>query len=113
MDVALRSSRRSPDSSRSLDGTPPTGLHPRSGRSGARGGISCEEALARVYEYLDGELDPELQERVHEHLEVCRRCYPCFNFERLFLDDVHERGLSVEENPRLKRRVEALLDEIE
>lgn len=84
-----------------------------SGASGPPGGVSCEEALARVYEYLDGELDPDMQERIHRHVEVCRQCYPYFNFERLFLDYVHERGLSTESNRELEARIETLLDEIE
>lgn len=80
---------------------------------GAPGNLTCEEALARVYEYLDGELDPDMQERMHRHLEVCRACYPYFNFERLFLDDLHERGLSAEEKPTLRARVETLLEEVD
>lgn len=74
------------------------------------GGISCDEALARVYEYLDGELEPELQERIHVHLAVCRRCYPFFDFERLFLDHIRERGLAGAAPTELRTRVEALLE---
>ena len=81
--------------------------------SGPPGGIECEEALARVYEYLDGELEPETRERIHEHLEVCQRCYPYFDFERIFLDYVREKGLAVGETGGLRERVEALLEEAE
>lgn len=56
--------------------------------------VTCEEALSRVYEYLDGELDGPTQDSIHRHLEVCRRCYPRFDFERVFLDFVRERGLA-------------------
>lgn len=75
--------------------------------------IGCQEALARIYEYLDGELDAESQEQIHRHLEICKRCYPFFNFERLFLDYLREKGMRVEENPDLRRKVQHLLEEVE
>ena len=53
--------------------------------------IGCEQAVERVYEFLDGELDAELMERVREHIEVCKRCYPYFNFERIFLDHIRSK----------------------
>lgn len=75
------------------------------------GDVSCEEALSRVYEYLDGELDPESQERIHRHIEICRRCYPFFDFERLFLDYIEEKGLTSERRERLQERVLRVLEE--
>jgi len=72
---------------------------------------SCEESLAVVYEFLDGELDPERGERVRRHLETCRRCWPYFDFERHFLDLVHEVGGEGPADPELARRVRALLDD--
>jgi anti-sigma factor (TIGR02949 family) len=38
--------------------------------------ISCQEALQRLYEYLDGELAAEDTEEVRHHVEICARCYP-------------------------------------
>lgn len=78
--------------------------------AGPPGGVSCEEALSRLYEYLDGELDREMQERIHRHLELCRRCYPEFDFERLFLDYVREKGSAAEHRERLEERVRGMLD---
>lgn len=72
--------------------------------------LSCEETLARVYEYLDGELDLGDHEAVRRHLEKCRRCYPHFDFERLFLDYVHELGAAEERRPGLEERVRAMLE---
>ncbi len=70
---------------------------------------SCEESLARVYEFLDGELEPDRGERVRRHLETCRRCWACFDFERRFLDRVHEAGGAGPADPELVRQVRALL----
>jgi len=72
--------------------------------------LSCEEALARVYEYLDGELAPAWNEAVRRHVQKCRRCYPHFDFERMFLDYLHEAGNEPRENPELERRIRALID---
>lgn len=83
------------------------------GDTGPPGGLTCEEALARAWEYLDGELDPDAQERMHRHLEACRRCHRRFDVQRRFLDFVYERGVSVVENPELTSGIAKLLDEIE
>lgn len=85
---------------------------PESG-AGPPGGVPCEEAVARVYEYLDGELEPEDRERIHRHLEICRRCYPYFDFERLFLDRIREKGLSTSDTGELRERVASLLEQAE
>ena len=72
--------------------------------------IPCSEAAERVYEYLDGELEPELAREVRCHVEQCKRCYPMYNWEQMFLDFVRESADRAEENPELRQKVEALLD---
>jgi anti-sigma factor (TIGR02949 family) len=72
--------------------------------------IPCSEAIERVYESLDGELDEEREDEVRCHLEKCRRCYPMYDWERMFLDFVRESADRPEENPELRRKVESLLD---
>ena len=47
--------------------------------------IPCEEASARLFEYLDGELEDVSEEEVRRHLEVCEACYPRVQFEKHFL----------------------------
>lgn len=71
--------------------------------------LSCEEALARVYEFLDGELDASQHDGVRRHLQKCRRCYPYFDFERLFLDYIHELGAAEESSPGLEDRIREVL----
>ena len=74
-------------------------------------GISCEEALEQLFEYLDGELEGESREQVARHFEVCRRCYPRLRFERSFMEAVQrvERG---EHAPAgLRNRILEVLDE--
>ena len=46
--------------------------------------IPCDEAFARLFEYLDGELEGVSEEEVRLHLEVCKACYPRVKFEKHF-----------------------------
>ncbi|MEJ2481739.1 MAG: zf-HC2 domain-containing protein [Gemmatimonadota bacterium] len=73
--------------------------------------LSCEESLALMYEFLDGELPAERNETVRRHLQICRRCYPHFDFERIFLDYLHEAGSAPQANPDLERRIRSLIAE--
>lgn len=73
--------------------------------------ISCQDAVERVYEFLDGELDAEWSERVREHIEICRKCYPYFNFERIFLDYIRSRGTRDAASEELEARVLAVMQQ--
>lgn len=72
--------------------------------------ISCEEAVERVSEFLDGELDPGWVERVREHAEIRARCTPHFEFEHLFLDHVRKKRLRPEKSEVLKQRIREALE---
>jgi anti-sigma factor (TIGR02949 family) len=51
--------------------------------------ISCQEALERLYEFLDGELTAENAAEVRHHVEVCEACYPQVRFTTEFRDALH------------------------
>lgn len=72
--------------------------------------IPCEEAARRVFEYLDGELPEGEAEAIRCHVAQCRRCYPMYNWERMFLDVLGERGGRPEPSGELRKRVGTLLD---
>ena len=44
--------------------------------------IDCEEALRRLFEYLDAELHGESQREMDQHLERCRSCFSRVEFEK-------------------------------
>jgi anti-sigma factor (TIGR02949 family) len=46
--------------------------------------ISCMEAMERLQEYLDGELDDISHEEVAHHFEVCQKCFPHLKLEERF-----------------------------
>ena len=51
--------------------------------------ISCMEALERLQEYLDGELDGVSHEEVAHHFAMCQRCYPHLQLEERFKELLH------------------------
>jgi mycothiol system anti-sigma-R factor len=71
--------------------------------------IDCEEALRRLFDYLDAELHGEPQREIAAHLERCRTCFSRLEFERRLKTHIAE--LSREPVPQtLERRVRGLLD---
>lgn len=71
--------------------------------------IDCEEALKRLFEYLDRELDPKREQEVERHLRSCRACYSRAEFEKRL-----KGQLSAAANERipetLEQRVRRLLE---
>lgn len=55
-----------------------------SGGGESREMISCQEAITRLQEFVDGELHGLTHAQVEEHFEVCTRCYPHLKMERSF-----------------------------
>jgi mycothiol system anti-sigma-R factor len=41
----------------------------------------CQEAIATLYSFLDGELTPERREKIRHHLDECGPCLDAFDFE--------------------------------
>ena len=73
--------------------------------------IPCEEALERVYDFLDGELCADWTERVRVHIEMCKKCYPYFDFERVFLDHIRGLRLQSRATEQLEARIRKALIE--
>jgi len=41
----------------------------------------CAQALARVYEYLDGEMSPADLDRIREHIDDCGPCLQQYDLD--------------------------------
>ena len=52
----------------------------------ALGMIRCEDAMRKLWDFLDGELAEEERDGLMKHLEVCHRCYPAYDFQRAYLE---------------------------
>ncbi len=74
--------------------------------------LTCAEAIEKIYEFLDGELTPDVEEGIRAHLVVCRKCYPSFRHEEVFMRFIAQRAQIEAAPPELRRRImQMLLDE--
>jgi anti-sigma factor (TIGR02949 family) len=70
--------------------------------------IECEEAVSRLLEYLDGELNEPAGSQVERHLKTCRECFGRAEFEQRVRRLVAETG-SAPAPESLRRRTRALM----
>ena len=74
--------------------------------------ISCEEAVRRLWEYLDGTLGEVERDEVERHLGICRRC--CGEAE--FAEELRgflRAAAEVELPDDVRARLTSTLDELE
>jgi mycothiol system anti-sigma-R factor len=75
--------------------------------------LRCRQALERLYEYIDGELEGVPHDQVEEHLRVCTQCYPHLQYEEAFRRRVHDALSRPRVPPDLRERVLSVLAEAE
>jgi anti-sigma factor (TIGR02949 family) len=72
--------------------------------------INCEDALERLFEYLDGELSRHDTDELRRHMEVCEACYPDMKFTTEFRDALHRAAQGQPVCPEsLRSRVRAIM----
>lgn len=70
--------------------------------------IDCEEALKRMFEYIDKELHAARHEEMERHLASCRGCYSRLEFEKRLQQ--HIKGVAAEKaSERLQSRIKDLI----
>ena len=47
--------------------------------------IDCDAVMRQLWDYLDEELSEDRMAAIREHLSMCSRCQPQFDFERSFV----------------------------
>ena len=52
--------------------------------------LNCEQALHRLFEFLDHELDAQERDAVRYHLSTCRSCFSRAEFEQRLKQKLHE-----------------------
>jgi anti-sigma factor (TIGR02949 family) len=70
--------------------------------------MPCEHVLERLWEFVDGELPNDEEQAVREHLEMCGRCFPQYDWHRAYARFAR-RAAQRMDNPALRRRVFAAL----
>lgn len=73
--------------------------------------IDCETVMRQLWDYLDGELTAERADQIRAHIEMCKRCYPQYEFERSFLDALAARQRTHSDPERLRTQLMAALVE--
>src|SRR2546429_9516514 len=71
--------------------------------------MNCRECKEHLYEYLDRELTPAVEQEIRQHIADCPPCGEEFDFEKLFLGFLRARCRAQGAPPDLKRRI---LDEL-
>jgi anti-sigma factor (TIGR02949 family) len=72
--------------------------------------ISCKDVMERLWDYLDGELPPEQMQALADHLAECRRCFPQYRFEFVFLEALaRQRARTPGPSEALVERVRLLI----
>ena len=66
--------------------------------------IPCGEAMARLWDYIDGELTPQTEAEVKAHIDACAHCYPELDLHRSFREFLR-RTREQPIPPELRRRV--------
>ena len=66
--------------------------------------MDCDEAIVRIYQYLDGELTVWRRSAISRHLDECPPCAHGFDFE-IELRQVVASKCRDEVPPELKRRI--------
>ncbi len=72
--------------------------------------INCDEALKRVFDFIDDHLRGKARAELEHHLETCRHCFDRVEFEKRLKSRL--RKLNVEASAEtLRKRVDALLEQ--
>ena len=71
--------------------------------------INCEEALKRLFEFIDHELADDDRDGLERHLRACRSCFSRVEFELQLKDKL--RALVPDDPPHtLHHRIKTLID---
>lgn len=70
--------------------------------------IDCEQALARIFEYVDRELSGDEREAMEHHLQTCKSCFSRAEFERRLKGKLVQLR-DEEATPAARKRIEDLL----
>jgi anti-sigma factor (TIGR02949 family) len=70
--------------------------------------IDCEQALKRLFDFIDQELDDDERDAMQRHLSTCRSCFSRASFERRLKEKLHELRCD-EPTPDASERLKRLL----
>lgn len=71
--------------------------------------MRCEEAIEKLLDYLDRELDARAEKELAHHLEHCRACFSRAEFERRLRERVKEAA-AAKAPDTLRHRIRAMIE---
>jgi anti-sigma factor (TIGR02949 family) len=72
--------------------------------------LNCQEVIRQLYAYLDGELEPQSESEVDEHIHSCRECMSRAEFERLLRKRLIE-STDKRAPEQLRRKLLSIIDD--
>lgn len=73
--------------------------------------MTCEQAFARIDDFLDRELSPDEMRQVQEHLDICTVCSTEFKFEATVIEGVRDKLRRIDVPADLLARIARKLGE--
>ena len=67
--------------------------------------MDCQKAAKRLHELMDGELTPEMEVAVQQHLKDCAPCMQVYEFEEAFCRFVKLKAKGQTAPSGLKQRI--------
>jgi mycothiol system anti-sigma-R factor len=67
--------------------------------------MTCREAVSRLNEYIDRELDAATDEKIRRHLELCRLCCDQYEFDKELKQLTHKCCEDSKAPPSLKSKI--------
>jgi mycothiol system anti-sigma-R factor len=74
--------------------------------------MTCEEAVQKLFEYIDKELDGASAAQIDKHLDLCRLCCDRFEFENSLKKIVQKSCFNEKAPPILKQKIQDSLNEL-
>ncbi len=73
--------------------------------------LNCEDVIKQLYDYLDGELNDDLENDIESHIHSCQECMGRTEFERQLKNSIKETGDS-EVPSSLNKRLKSIIDDL-
>ena len=73
--------------------------------------IPCNVVMQRLWAFIDDELDTASRDEVHQHLAMCKQCYPRYDFQRAYFRLMERMGAEPPPAELRSRVFQALLAE--
>jgi hypothetical protein len=72
---------------------------------------NCDEIFEHIYEFINArDVSPEREADIRMHLQMCRKCYTHFEFERRLIEKIRQVG-DCPCPSTLKQKINKILEE--